>query len=158
MKIIILILLTNISVSHSQVINKPFYEQVKYIVKEVKKNLSLKEDDYTKKSEYYLFDLTLDENGSIKDIEIIRRDSSYNIEKIRTIIPAIKKNWLPRKSSYSKVYIPLILTFEELDSEGEITDRFGVFGIADFFKYLKNKSKKIYVSESIHIHFSSKKI
>jgi hypothetical protein len=157
-----IIILTFIIISNSciaQTVNKEFNKQIKDITLSIRRNLPLKNPDkLIKKSEYFIFDLTLKEDGGIKNIDILRRDSSYNISSIRPILSIIKNKWMPIKSKYYKVFIPLIFTFEEEeDINGNILDENGTFGIDYFFKYLKNNDNKIYVSERISIHFSEPK-
>ena len=159
-KIIILTLFTISNICVAQTVNKEFSKQIKDVSLSIKRSLPLTSSNIIiKKSEYFIFDVTLKEDGGIKNIDILRRDSSYNINSIKPLLSTIKNSWRPIKSSYYKVFIPLILTFEEEeDEEGNIFDENGTIGIDYFFKYLKNNNNnKFFVSERISIHFSEPK-
>ncbi|MEI9807651.1 MAG: hypothetical protein WDO16_07090 [Bacteroidota bacterium] len=97
--------------------------------------------------EYFIYDINLDSNGRITNIDVFRLDSSFYANDIKKIVPLIKKNWVPVKSSIVKVMVPvLIINNDSADEETE--HNMSVAEIAAFFETVlkKQNSSKAFVS------------
>jgi hypothetical protein len=121
--------------------------QAAKIITLVERNVTTDGRKPSRLQEYFIYDINLDSNGKILNVDVLRLDSSFYTDEIKKVVPLIKKNWIAIKSPIAKVMIPVLINNNDRIDE-EVEHNMSVATIAAFFMsaFKNNSDPKIFVS------------
>jgi hypothetical protein len=107
--------------------------------------------------EYFMVDITLDSMGYIRDIDIMRRNKSANYIFLEKVIPYIKQDWIPVKTIFRNVFIPVFFLFEDAGNDPFKSDIISATSLfPEFFPLKFHQSNSTCIAKGIYKFFSEK--
>lgn len=125
-----------------------FEKEASKAVRLIERNLTVSDDKNTASLfEFFIYVVNLDSCAKIITIDVFRMDSLSHLSAIKDIASKIKENWVPVKSSFTKILIPVLITNSGIENDEAIHDK-SVRETATFFHNLfgKSISSNVYVA------------
>lgn len=137
---------------HSQT---PFETEVSRALKLIERSLTISGGKHIgHKNEFFLYSISLDSNGKISFIEVLRPDSISHMGEIKRIASEIKEKWTAVKSDFKIILIPVLIMHPDIEENDTVRDLL-MSEIATYFDgfNVKPLSSRAYIARNAMVTY-----